>query len=142
MLPPRSPDVFEYEIDVADDEIDEMGHVNNAVYLTWVQAAVLRHWGRLAPTEMVASRRWVALQHRITYRRPAFLHNHVVVRVALQKVRGARAFYRTAISRGDELLAEVDSSWCCIDVVSRKPVRLARDVVARFLPIRGLGHPS
>ncbi len=134
----QSSDIFEYELDVADGEIDEMGHVNNAVYLTWVQAAVLRHWRRFAPTDVAASRQWVALQHRITYRRPAFLDNHVVVRVALQKIEGARAFYRTVIRRGDELLAEVDSSWCCIDVVSRKPVRLARDVIARFLPTRAI----
>jgi acyl-CoA thioester hydrolase len=38
------------------------------------------------------------------------------------------------INRGDEVLAEVESCWCCLDAVTRKPVRLARDIAARFLP--------
>ena len=133
-MPEPSPNTFDYELDVVASDIDEMGHVNNAVYLTWVQAAVLRHWRRLAPSDVAASLRWVALQHRITYRRAALLDDHVVVRVALQKIHGARAFYRTMIKHGDEILAEVESSWCCVDSVTRRPVRLAREIIARFLP--------
>ena len=35
--------------------------------------------------------------------------------------------------RGEDVLAEVKSSWCCLDSVTRRPVRLARDIAARFL---------
>lgn len=124
----------DYEIDVAANEIDEMGHVNNAVYLTWVQAAVLRHWRRLAPREVAASHLWVALKHEISYRHPAFLNDHIVVKVVLEKLSGARAFYKTMIRHGDDVLAEVESCWCCLNSVTRKPVRLATGIVARFLP--------
>jgi acyl-CoA thioester hydrolase len=125
---------FEYDVDVAASDIDEMGHVNNAVYLTWVQAAVLRHWHRIAPKEAIGAHFWVALKHEIRYLHPAFLDDHVVVRVALKKLLGARAYYKTMINRGDDVLAEVESCWCCLDSVTKKPVRLARDIVARFLP--------
>ncbi|PKU25604.1 acyl-CoA thioesterase [Telmatospirillum siberiense] len=125
---------YEYDVDVAADDIDEMGHVNNAVYLKWVQAAVLRHWYRLAPKDVAAAHLWVALKHEISYRHPAFLNDHVVVRVVLEKLQGARAFYETIIHHGDEVLAEVKSCWCCLDSVTKKPVRLARDIVAIFLP--------
>ncbi len=126
--------VFEYDLDVVPADIDDMGHVNNAVYLKWVQTAVLRHWRRLAPKDAVATRLWVALKHEIRYVHPAFLNDHVVVRAALKNLRGARAFYETMINRGDEVLAVVESCWCCLDSATRKPARLARDVVARFLP--------
>ena len=125
---------FEYGIDVAEQDIDELGHVNNAVYLNWVQEAVLRHWRRFAPTEAVAAHLWVALKHEIRYRRPAFLDDRVAVTVVLNKLLGAKAFYTTIINRGDDVLVEVESCWCCIDAATRKPVRLARDIVARFLP--------
>ena len=131
-LPP--PNTYEYEVNVAANEIDEMGHVNNAVYLTWVQAAVLRHWRRLAPKEVAAAHLWVALKHEISYLRPAFLDDHIVVKVVLEKLQGARAFYKTIINHGDDVLVEVESCWCCLDSATRKPVRLARDIVARFLP--------
>jgi acyl-CoA thioester hydrolase len=130
----------DYELDVTVGDIDEMGHVNNAVYLTWVQAAVLCHWRRFAPKDVADARLWVALKHEISYLHPAFLNDHVVVRAALQKQLGARAFYRTAINRGGDVLAEVESCWCCLDSVTRKPVRLTRDIVARFLPAEATHH--
>lgn len=140
-MPQLGANTFEYELDVAARDIDEMGHVNNAVYLTWVQAAVIRHWRRFAPKDAAASHLWVALQHRISYVHPAFLDDHVVVRVVVQKMRGARAFYKTLINHGDEVLAEVESCWCCLDAVTRKPVRLANDIVALFMPVEAQAHP-
>ncbi len=124
---------YEYDVNVVAEDIDEMGHVNNAVYLKWVQAAVLHQWRRLAPQEVAAAHLWVALKHEISYRRPAFLNDHVGVQVMLEKLQGARAFYQTLILHGDVVLAEVKSCWCCLDAITRKPVRLARDIAARFL---------
>jgi acyl-CoA thioester hydrolase len=37
--------------------------------------------------------------------------------------------------RGEEVIAEVKSSWCCLDAVSKRPARLARDIIARFVPL-------
>ena len=51
-----------------------------------------------------------------------------------EKVEGARAFFRTVLRRGDEVLSEIQSSWCCLDAATRRPARLARDIAARFLP--------
>ena len=123
---------YEFPIDVAQDDIDFMGHVNNASYLKWVQEAVISHWQALAPVEAVAEHLWVALKHEITYRKPAFLEDDVVATVLLEKVQGARAFYETVIRRGREVLAEVKSSWCCLDAETLRPARLAREVIDRF----------
>lgn len=122
-----------HSIAIQPDEIDFMGHVNNADYLRWVQDAVTAHWKRFAPVEAVAGHLWVALRHEITYRKPAFLHDVVMADVVLERVQGARAFYSTIIRRGEEVLAEVQSSWCCIDANTMRPTRLARDLVDRFL---------
>lgn len=127
-----SPHTFAIAVDPAD--IDFMGHVNNASYLKWVQDAVIDHWRSLAPAEAVAQHLWVALKHEITYLRPTFLDDDVVATVLLERFQGARAFYETVIRRGEEVLAEVKSSWCCIDADTMRPTRLARDIVARFIP--------
>jgi len=115
-------------------DIDFMGHVNNAVYLNWVQEAVIAYWQRVAPAEAVAQHLWVAIRHEITYRRPAFLDDNLVASVVAEGVQGARAFFSTLITRGEDILAEVKSSWCCLDAATMRPARLARDVVTRFLP--------
>lgn len=121
-----------HPIEIAPGDIDFMGHVNNARYLAWVQDAVVAHWRSLAPPAAVASTLWVALKHEITYRRPAFLDDEVIASVVLEKVQGARAFYETVIKRGEEVLAEVKSSWCCLDAETRRPARIAQDVTAYF----------
>ena len=125
---------FHYPIDILPEDIDHMGHVNNSVYLRWVQDAVVGFWEKLAPSEAVASHLWVALKHEISYRRPAFVDDSMVADVVAEQVQGARAFFTTVIRRGEEVVAEVSSIWCCLDAATRRPARLARDVVARFLP--------
>ena len=123
-----------FPIGIEPADIDFMGHVNNATYLKWVQDAVVSHWRKLAPAEAVAQHLWVALKHEITYRKPAFLDDTVIAEVMLEKVQGARAFYQTLIMRGEEVLAEVKSSWCCLDAGTLRPSRIAQDIAARFFP--------
>ena len=124
---------FHHPIGIVPGDIDHMGHVNNSVYLKWVQDAVIRYWESLAPADAVARHLWVALSHEIRYRRPAFLHDLVIANVIAERVEGAKALFTTVIKRGEEVIAEVTSSWCCLDSVTRRPVRLARDIAARFL---------
>ena len=118
-------------VEVTPADIDFMGHVNNARYLAWVQDVVLAHWQKLAPADEVARLAWVALKHEITYRKPAFLTDTIVARTVLEKVAGARAFYNTVIARGEEVLAEVQSMWCCIDAASHAPTRIDREVAEK-----------
>lgn len=119
-------------IRVGPEAIDFMGHVNNAHYLSWVQDAVLDHWRKFAPADAVARHLWVALKHEITYRRPAFLDDQVIATVVLERIQGARAYYDTVIKRGEDVLAEVRSSWCCVDAQTLRPARIAADIADRF----------
>ena len=129
---------FAIPIKILPDDIDFMGHVNNSRYLNWVQDVVLQHWQNLAPADEVASKAWVALKHEITYRRPAFLEDDVIAETVLEKIKGARSFYNTVIRRGEEVLAEVQSMWCCIDSTTLRPARIDQDIAERCfgLPLK------
>ena len=126
--------MYQHDISIDATDIDFMGHVNNAVYLRWVQDAVISYWQKVAPAEAVAQHLWVALKHEITYRAPAFKDDMVLAEVIATGVQGSRAFFTTMIQRGDTILAEVKSSWCCLDAATHRPARIARDLAARFLP--------
>jgi acyl-CoA thioester hydrolase len=126
--------MFRHPIAIDPADIDHMGHVNNATYLKWVQEAVIDYWRSVAPPEAVAQHLWVALKHEITYLKPTFLQDIVVAEVIAEKVQGARAFFRTVLRRGEDVLSEIHSSWCCLDAATQRPARLTRDVVGRFLP--------
>lgn len=134
MLSNMASAIYQHPIGIEPADIDFMGHVNNATYLKWVQDAVVGHWRKLAPADAVAGHLWVALKHEITYRKPAFLDDQVVASVVLEKVEGARAFYATLIKRGEVVLAEVKSSWCCLDAETLRPARIAKHIAARFFP--------
>jgi acyl-CoA thioester hydrolase len=129
--------MFRHPIAIDPADIDHMGHVNNAAYLKWVQDAVVDYWRTVAPPDAVARHLWVALKHEITYLRPTFLQDVVVAEVIAEKVEGARAMFTTVLRRGEEVLSEIKSSWCCLDAATRRPARLARDVVGRFLSPQG-----
>ena len=135
---------FSIPIRVVPEDINFMGHVNNARYLGWVQDVVLQHWQKLAPAEEVASKAWVALKHEITYRRPAFLNDEVIAETVLEKIAGARSFYATVIRRGEEVLAEIQSMWCCIDSATLRPARIDRDVAETHfgLPRKQQAHTA
>ncbi len=126
--------MFRHTVAIDPADIDHMGHVNNAAYLKWVQDAVVDYWSSVAPADAVATHLWVALKHEITYRRPTFLQDVVVAEVIAEKVQGARAFFRTVLKRGEDVLSEIQSCWCCLDAATMRPARLAREVVGRFLP--------
>jgi acyl-CoA thioester hydrolase len=126
--------MFRHVVAIEPEDIDHMGHVNNAVYLKWVQEAVVDYWKSVAPPSAVAQHLFVALRHEITYFRPTFLQDVVVAEVIAEKMEGARAFFRTIVRRGDEVLSEIQSCWCCLDAATKRPHRLARDIVRRFVP--------
>ncbi|WP_425230035.1 acyl-CoA thioesterase [Sphingomonas sp.] len=117
---------------IEDTDIDHMGHVNNAVYLRWVQETVIAHWARIAPPKEFARHLWIALKHEITYRRAAFAGDRLTAVAELEDFRGARSTYRTQVRRGDECLAEAFSHWCSIDAVTHRPLRLARNPRGRL----------
>jgi acyl-CoA thioester hydrolase len=125
---------FRHPVAIEAADIDHMGHVNNAVYLKWVQEAVIDYWRSVAPADAVASHLWVALKHEISYLRPTFLEDNVVAEVIAEKVEGARAYFTTVVRRGQEVLSEVKSCWCCLDAATKRPARLAREIASRFLP--------
>lgn len=123
---------YDYDIAVRRQDIDHMGHVNNAVYVGWAQDVIVRHWERFAGPEALASRLWVALRHEITYLRPAYLGDVLRATVILEQISGIRAQFRTLIGRGEKNLAEIVSCWCSVDARTHRPARLPRETLARI----------
>src|SRR5712675_640497 len=61
-------------------DIDEQNHVNNTVYLRWIQDVSTAHWKSLASAEAQAALGWVVLRHEIDYRSPASLGDEILLR--------------------------------------------------------------
>jgi acyl-CoA thioester hydrolase len=125
---------FEIEIEISPVDIDQLGHVNNVVYLRWVQDAAVAHWVAVATEEERRHLAWVVVKHEIEYKRPAFEHDGIVARTWVGGV-SRRAFERHSelLRRSDrKLLAQALTLWCPIDPETKKPVDVAPDVLKRW----------
>lgn len=72
------PNAFQQQITVTDKDIDELNHVNNIVYLNWVQEVSRSHWESLTTKEQREKYIWVVRRHEIDYLRPAKLGDDLV----------------------------------------------------------------
>src|ERR1700741_2957691 len=71
---------FEMTVSVLPGDIDEQNHVNNTVYLRWVQDVATAHWRAVASPEAQKTVAWVVIRHEIDYKTPAGMENKVLLR--------------------------------------------------------------
>jgi acyl-CoA thioester hydrolase len=129
-----SAERFELPISILPEDIDVHGHVNNVVYLRWVQEAAVAHWRVLATPEQHAAISWVVVRHEIDYKRPGRPDDSIVA-VTWVGAAMAGTFERfTEILRAADrkLLAKARTQWCPIDAATGKPVRVGLDIRERF----------
>jgi acyl-CoA thioester hydrolase len=125
---------FEMTVAVLPEDIDEQNHVNNTVYLRWVQEVATAHWRAVASAQAQGSIGWVVLRHEIDYKAPACLGEQVVLRTWVGKASRLRFERFTEIRRGSDrqLLSNARTLWCPISGQSGRPVRLPPDVREQF----------
>jgi len=126
--------VFEITVAVLPEDIDEQNHVNNAVYLRWVQEVATAHWRAIASAQAQKSIGWVVLRHEIDYHAPACLGEQVVLRTWVGKASRLRFERFTEIRRSSDhqLLSNARTLWCPINAQTGRPVRLPPDVREQF----------
>lgn len=134
MSAPAPPTPFEQRRRVEEGDLDERAHVNNVVYLRWVQDVAIAHWRRLASAESQAEVAWVALRHEIDYLSPALLGDEVVVRTWVGAAEGLSFERHTEVRRAADgrLLARARTLWCPVDARSGRPRRVSAEVRAQF----------
>ncbi len=60
---------FQLEIEPKASDFDAMDHINNVVYLQWVQDVAEAHWKHISGQDDDKINLWVALRHEIDYKR-------------------------------------------------------------------------
>ena len=125
---------FEIERVVKPADIDQLGHVNNVVYLRWVQDAAVAHWLAAASEAEQRSLLWVVTRHEIDYKRPAFAEDIIVARTWVGAASHRQFERHTELRRKSDgkLLAKVRSLWCPISAETRQPVDVGAETFARF----------
>ena len=113
-------------------DLDERAHVNNVVYVRWVQEIATAHWRALATPRMLAELAWVALRHEIDYLAPAVLDDALQLRTWVGVADGLafERFTEVRRARDDKLLARARTLWCPVDMATGRPRRVGANVRA------------
>ena len=125
---------FLMEITPASEDFDVLGHVNNTVYVRWVEQIAVAHWEHVAPGQLMEQAIFVLLRHEIDYRDEVRPGESVEARTWLGRAKGPR-FERFVDIRkpGAKRFSSFSRlDWCMVDAVTRKPKRVGAEVLDTF----------
>jgi len=128
--------VFEMTFEATPADIDELGHVNNAVWVRWVQEAATTHWYAGANPAHVAAYVWVVMRHEIDYRRGLGLGGRVTARTWVEGMPVGARFDRVVEFVGESVAkphVRARTTWAILDRATGRPVRIPAAVAAPFL---------
>lgn len=116
-------------------DIDVMGHVNNAVWVQWMEAVATAHWEAVAHPEHVAAYAWVVTRHEIDYRGNIAEGESVTAETFVPGPPSGARFDRRVDFRNaaGKVIVSAKTTWAMIEIASGRAMRVPREVAAPFL---------
>ena len=93
-----------YSLKVESHHIDELNHVNNIVYLQWVNDASEKHWEKLSNDIINSKYFWVCLRHEIDYVGQAFFGDEITIQTWVGEFKGVKSVRCVNIYKDGNLL--------------------------------------
>ncbi len=121
----------------ATDDIDELGHVNNAVWVRWIQDMATAHWTAVALPKHVAAYVWMVTRHEIDYRGNIKLGESVTGRTWISDPPKGAQFDRNVefIDAAGKVIVRAKTRWAMLDKATGKLQRVPAEVAAPFLTL-------
>jgi acyl-CoA thioester hydrolase len=128
------PMKFHHPIQVQREDIDELGHVNNVVYLRYVQEAATAHWNALVDKELNKQVLWVVLRHEIDYLSPAFEGDELTAITWVGHTQGVKSERHVEIvnARTNKPVIRAQTTWCMLDAGTGKPKRIEEAIIRKL----------
>ncbi|MCJ2188882.1 acyl-CoA thioesterase [Novosphingobium beihaiensis] len=116
------------------EHIDVMGHVNNAVWVQWMEAIAVAHWEAHALPEQQEKYAWVVARHEIDYRGNIREGESVTAETFIPDGPNGARFDRCVEFRNADGKAIVRSrtTWAMIAIETGRVMRIPQDVAERF----------
>lgn len=126
--------IFQKTIQVRPEHLDENAHVNNVQYLQWVQDIAKAHWEHEAKEEWLRDYYWIALNHHISYKKPAFEGNSIRIETQIISFNGVKSTRAVKVLNNEtnDLHCECTTQWVMLDKTTHKPTRCSEEMAAAF----------
>ena len=126
---------FTLSITAAADDIDELGHVNNAVWVRWIQDIAVAHWEAVASAADRAALVWVVTRHAIDYRGNVAAGETVTGETWVpEPPKGARFDRHVRFTGADgKVKVEAVTTWALLDRATGRLLRVRPEMAAPFM---------
>ena len=128
------PSGFAKSFTATPEHIDALGHVNNAVWVQWIQDLATAHWDAAARPEDHAQFLWVVVRHEIDYRgnigAGEVAHGETFIPHAPKGATSIRAV--EFVDEDGKTLVSARTTWAMLDRASQRLVRVRPEVIAPF----------
>lgn len=132
--------VFDLKIKVKPEHIDVLGHVNNVVYVQWMQDVASAHIEALGvglEQYLALKHAMVAVEHHVQYRKAALLDDEIILRTWLYDINALYSFRQYAFfnAKDNNLLFTGNTKWACIEIATGRPKRMSPTFIQAYQPI-------
>ena len=133
---PLSTPIYSYEFTIPETAVDQNGHVNNVMYVQWMQDAAVRHYEAMGGTQLTQAMgaTWVVRSHMVEYLRPAFAGERIRVQTWVVNMRRVRSLRRYRFLRvtDEQPLVRGETDWVFVDTNSGAPRAVPPQVIDLF----------
>ncbi len=119
---------------VTAQEIDNLNHVNNVVYVQWIQDIAGKHWQKLVENQPEQTYIWVVIRHEIDYLKSAVLGDEITLKTWVGESSGLKSIRHVEILKNNVLLAKAQTTWCMLDAKTYRPLRITESVLKILNP--------
>ncbi|MEE9349066.1 MAG: thioesterase family protein [Flavobacteriaceae bacterium] len=123
---------YTYKHVVTKDEIDFLNHVNNVVYLQWINDVSLKHWLSISNKHINSAYYWVAVRHEIDYKKSAFLKDTITLKTWIDSLEGVKSIRIVEVYKEDILIAKSKTIWCLMDAKTEKISKIPDEIKKLF----------
>jgi acyl-CoA thioester hydrolase len=136
-VPPWASAEYLLELTVSEADVDALRHVNNIVYVRWLQDVAMAHSIAVGITHarlLEIGAVFVVRKHEIEYLRPGFLGERITLRTYVTWWKGASCERATRIERASDgvTLAKARTLWAFVTADTGRPTRIPAEVVEAF----------
>jgi len=125
----KMENVFILTITVSAEDIDNLQHVNNLVYLKWMDKIATTHWTHLTKNNPLPQYVWVVIRHEIDYLKQASLGDEIIVKTWVGETKGITSIRFMEFYKKNVLLVKAKTIWAMLDSKTLKPVRIRENVL-------------
>lgn len=125
--------LYEKKLIVTSKDIDEYNHVNNVVYVQWMQDASNAHWNQLIKNVPKPDYVWFVIRHEVDYKNQAVLGDEITVKTWVGKTEGIKSVRHFEIYKEELLLVKSQTTFCLLDAETKRPRRITKEVTNLLL---------